>query len=174
MRRLFGYHPPSSSRLRKANANLSAGDYQSASLSYEALFSHADFRSRPQLAFLYIQAGRARMMAGNFSTAFSHIHRGLELLVEHRRYAQLYQIAGRVKSEFEQRGLEREVRMISALVHSNMMAVSELPTQLVDQHQVRIPGNCPACGADLSIVTVYWLDARVAECPLCASPLDAL
>ena len=173
MRRLFGFTPQVPAELKKANARMAAGDYQGAGAAYEALFSHRGFGVSQQ-AFLYLQAGRARMLSGQFSLALTYLRRGLELLAEHQHYGQLYQSGLRIKAELEQRGLARESRLISALIHSNMPAASELPTQFVDEIQVRLPTLCPACGVGLVPAEMRWQDANTATCPLCDSPVDVL
>jgi hypothetical protein len=174
MQPLFGSTPRITPDLKRANARLAAGDYHSAGQSYESLLNHDELQGRPQLAFLYFQAGRARMMSGQFSVAVSHFKCGLEILSEHQRYSQLYQVGQRIKSELEQRGLAREARVISALIYSNMPAASELPTQHVEGSPSRLPALCPACGVTLFPAESQWIDPRKAGCPLCDSPVDAL
>jgi len=174
MHSLFGSTPPIKPALKNANARLASGDYQLAAQSYESLFDHAELQGRPQLAYLYFQAGRARMMSGQFSVAVSYLRRGLEILSEHHRYLQLHQAAQRIKSELEQRGLVREARLISALAQSNMPASSELPTQHIGDTPSRLPALCPACAVTIFPAELQWIDARTAGCPLCDSPVDAL
>lgn len=174
MRRFFGFTPRIPPALKDANARMAAGDYQAAGLGYEALLINSHGFSVSQQAFLYLQAGRARLLSGQFSLAVTHLRRGLELLAEHQHYSQLYQSGLRIKAELEQRGLARESRLISALVHSNMPAASEIPTQFVDEIQVRLPTLCPACGVGLAAAEMNWTDANTVSCPLCNSPVDVL
>ena len=170
--RLFGYNSPVLPDLQRANARMAVGDYRVAASIYEKLIGEANFQPSPQLGFFYFQAGRARLQVGETSVAFSHFKRGLEVLSEHQRYAQLYHSGLRIKQDLAQRGLDREARLISAMVHSSMPAASELPTQLFCDESPRSPAACPACGGVLRFTEMLWNDSHSAECPLCDAPIE--
>ena len=153
---------------------MAIGDYLTAARGYETLLSDSREKKRPQVAFFYIQAGRARLFMGQLSTAIVYFKRGLVLLSENHRYVQLYRVGQHISEELNLRGLRKESAEIKALIGSNIPAAAELPTEHIGQVRPRLPLNCPTCGGALNLDVVEWLDHDSVECPLCASSVETL
>ncbi len=86
MRRSFGrplrrgLAPDVPPRLRQANRLMSAGNYAEAAVALEQLAQVAEARGGPRAPVFHIQAGRARVMAGQAGEALSDFKKGLNLL----------------------------------------------------------------------------------------------
>lgn len=174
MRSLFGYKPPISPVLKRANQLMLVGSYRDAAQSFEELLERSGPQPGPQFAFICLQAGSARLQLGQPELAVSHFRRGLDILVSHGRYIQMYHAGQRIKTELEKRGLAREARVFMAQVHANMPAAAEVPTQHVNEQVPSLPSSCPVCGGPIRIFELHWVSASLAECSFCASSLDAL
>jgi tetratricopeptide (TPR) repeat protein len=172
MRRLFGFNSPISPTLKRANACMASADYLAAAKGYEELLEQSGPRPGPQFAFVCLQAGSARLQAGQSAQAVNHFRRGLDILATHSRYAQMYHSGQRIKAELEKRGMVREARVFMAQVHSSMPAAAEMPTQHVSEQLPALPPTCPVCGGFVRVFELHWLNAHTAECSFCASPLE--
>jgi len=161
--------------LRRGHELMSLGDYTQAALIFEQLAHTAQMSNGVRAPYLFLQAGRARMLNSQPAVALPLLKRGLQLLFAAERYAQLYRVGHRVVEELKLRNLEREAREIAALIAGNVPATSEMPTERgPDRTNLLLPTQCEACGGPIRSSEVEWLDARTAECPYCGSPVRAM
>lgn len=180
MRRRFGtfFQQPVSQAispaLQRAHEMMSMGEYARAAMSFEQLGHTAEMRERQRAPFLFFQAGRARILLNQPAPAMSHFRHGLDLLIQAKRYNQLYRAGQRIAQELRLRGLEKESREIAALVGASIPAIAELPTERgPDMTAVVLPTYCDSCGGPIRSPEVEWLDAHTAECPYCGNPIRA-
>jgi hypothetical protein len=156
--------------LQRAHEFMNEGDYTSAAILFEQIARGAESRLGPRAPFLYIQAGNARIMLGQLSTGMAHFKHGLDTLIKSGRYTQLYHLGTRVIKELKSHGFSKEAQEISNLVHSNMPASAEMPTERgPNPAMISLPTNCPACGGPLRPDEVDWLDTATGECPYCGN-----
>jgi hypothetical protein len=174
---LFGRQPGSRNippALQHAHELMGLGKYVEAALAFEQLAASAEGRGGPRAPFLFIQAGRSRLLQNQNPAALAHFRHGLEMFAASQRYTQLYRIGNRVITELKAQGLEKEAREISSFVHSNIPAMAESPTQRgPDPARVVLPTHCPSCGGPLRSDEVDWIDSLNAECAFCGSPVRA-
>jgi hypothetical protein len=160
--------------LQRAHELMSIGDYAAAALNFEQLASAAETHQGPRAPFLYLQAGRARIMQGYVAVGMPHLKRGLLLLAESGRYNQLYRAGQRIIQELKFRGMDKESRDISIIVGSNIPALADMPTERgPDMASVILPSHCSTCGGPIRSSEVEWVDKTTAECPFCGSPVRA-
>src|SRR5512134_2205316 len=120
MRRLFRRHirktlaqevPPV---LQEANFAFDKGEYGRAGELFERIAETAAARGGPRAPLFYLQAGRARVFAGQSALGMPSLKRGLELLAQRGQLARLQQVGTRVVSELNERGLNTESAEIEA------------------------------------------------------------
>ncbi|HSL46050.1 MAG TPA: hypothetical protein VK897_21630 [Anaerolineales bacterium] len=157
--------------LQEANFAFDKGEYGRAGELFERMAETASARGGSRAPLFYLQAGRARVLAGQTALGIPSIKRGLELLLQHRRFPRLRRAAQRVLSELNERGLRHEVSEIEAWL--DQVSTSDSSTeasQTLPQKPV-LPTYCPACGAVVHPDELEWLDEATAECEYCGSPL---
>ena len=173
MRRMFrrerrkGFAPDIPPILQEANMAFEKGEYGRAAERYDKLARVADARGGPRAPLLLLQAGRARVYAGQASLGLPSIKRGLELLTERGQLNRVYQAGTKAIAELKERGLEDEATSIE--IYLGIV----LPKNFLAQPEVKhpiLPTHCPSCGAPLHTNEVEWLDNITAECGYCGSP----
>lgn len=174
MRRVFRRHirktlaqdvPPV---LQEANFAFDKGEYGRAGELFERIAEAAAARGGPRAPLFYLQAGRARIFAGQTALGMPSLKRGLELLAQRGQLARLQQAATRLISELSGRGLNEEAAEIKAwlkIASTVMPSLESSPKRLV------LPTHCPACGAAARLDEVEWQDEVTAECAYCGSPI---
>lgn len=175
MRRLFRRHirktlaenvPPI---LQEANFVLSKGEYGRAAELFERIAQTADARGGPRAPLFHLQAGRARILAGQTSLGMPSLKRGLELLAERRQFPRLQKAGSRLVAELKERGLESEASEIEHWLKAVLPGHIDVPNP-PPQRPV-LPTRCPSCGATIRPDEVEWLDETTAECAYCGSPI---
>jgi hypothetical protein len=154
--------------LQEANFAFDKGEYGRAGELFEKIAETAAARGRPRAPIYYLQAGRARIFAGQTKLGIPSLKRGLELLAQRRQFPRLHQAGMRVITELNERGLEHEASEIEAWL--NTVVPSFDATSTPSKRRV-LPTHCPSCGATARPDEVEWLDEVTAECAYCGSPL---
>ena len=168
MRRIFRRHirrgktlaqdvPPI---LQEANFAFDKGEYGRAGELFEKIANTAAARGGPRAPLFYLQAGRARIFAGQTALGMSSLQRGLELFAQREQFPRLQQAGTRVISELNERGLQQEASEIETWLRT------VLPLK-----RPALPTHCPSCGAGARPDEVEWLDDVTAECAYCGSPI---
>jgi hypothetical protein len=174
MRRLFRRHirktlaqdvPPV---LQEANFAFDKGEYGRAGELFERIAETAAARGGPRAPLFYLQAGRARIFAGQTALGMPSLKRGLELLAQRGQLARLQQAGTRVVSELNERGLNTEAAEIVAWLKA---ALPVMPPLESSPKRPVLPMHCPACGAAARPDEVEWQDEVTAECAYCGSPI---
>lgn len=176
MRRMFrrqarkgaGHIPPI---LQEANFVFDKGEFGRAGELFEQIAQTADARGGPRAPLFHLQAGRARIYAGQTALGIPSIKRGLALLVERKQFQRLLQARHRALTELKERGLNEEATAIDAWLKSISPESSEFETQIPPSKKPVLPTHCPQCGAALKPDEVEWLDEVTAECGYCGSPV---
>ena len=174
MRRVFRRHirkslaqevPPV---LQEANFAFSKGEYGRSAELFEKIARVADGRGGPRAPLFHLQAGRARILAGQAALGVPSLKRGLELLAQRRQFQRLQQFGTRTVNELNEHGLKNEAAEIEALLKS---VLPEMPLSEATAKKPVLPTHCPSCGAPLRPDEVEWLDDVTAECGFCGSPV---
>ena len=177
MRRMFRRHirktlaqevPPI---LQEANFAFDKGEYGRAGELFEKIAETAAARGGPRAPLFYLQAGRARLFAGQASLGMPSLQRGLELLAQGRSSLRLRRVRRRLLNELRERGLEKEAAEIEAWTTSPEASDSETEAEEAPVKRPVLPTHCPSCGAAVRPDEVEWLDEVTAECAYCGSPI---
>ena len=143
------------------------GEYGRAAEHYDKLARAADARGGPRAPLFLLQAGRARIYAGQAVLGLPSIKRGLELLVERGQLQRAHQVGMRVVNELNEHRLEVEATNIE--IYLGTLLPKSFSAEL-EVKRPTLPTHCPSCGAPLRPDVVEWLDEITAECGYCGSP----
>lgn len=158
-------------KLQQAHQAMALGAFPQAAGLFEELATQAEaygVRSRPAL---FIQAGRARLMAGDTAPAISHFERGLILMAEVGRVGRLSVVAGSVLAELRARGLAAEADALETRVRQAVGLQAVAPSPAVSVSSPRLPAKCPYCGGTVRPQEVEWVNGTSAVCDYCGSLL---
>jgi hypothetical protein len=156
--------------LQEANFAFDKGEYGRAGELFEQIAQTAAARGGPRASLFYLQAGRARILAGQTSLGMPSLKRAFELLTHQKRPLRLFRIMRRVISELQERGLEREAAEAESWLTNVSYSVPSMDAPAKTQV---LPTHCPSCGAAIQLDETEWLDDVTAECAYCGSPLRA-
>ena len=154
--------------LQEANFAFSKGEYGRAAELFEKIARVADGRNGPRAPLFHMQAGRARVLAGQTGLGLPSLKRGLEILAQHKQFQRLHQFGTRTIDELTQLGHKNEATEIEAWLKSI------LPGTNLSEATAKKPvlsTHCPSCGAPLRPDEVEWLDEITGECGYCGSPV---
>ena len=154
--------------LQEANFAFDKGEYGHAAELFEQIAQTTAARGGPRASLFYLQAGRARVLAGQTRLGMPSLKRGLELLAERRQFPRLHRLGTRLIVELNQRGLKEEASEIETWLKN---ALPTVPVPDTSQKRPVLPTHCPSCGAGLRPDEVEWLDNVTAECAYCGSPV---
>lgn len=154
--------------LQEANFAFDKGEYGRAGELFEKLAETAAARDGLRAPIFYLQAGRARILAGQTVLGIPSLKRGLELLAKREQFQRLQNARVRVTSELSARGLTKEA---SEIEHWLRAVLPSMPAFEVQDKKPALPAYCPACGAAVQPDEVEWLDDATAECAYCGSPI---
>jgi len=154
--------------LQEAIFAFDKGEYGRAGELFEKMAETAAARGGPRAPLFYLQAGRARILAGQTLLGMPSLKRGLQLLAQHGQLQRLNQAGRRVILELQEQGLQREASDIEAWLQN---AFPSTPSVMPEAKRPFLPTRCPSCGAAVRPDEVEWLDDVTAECAYCGSPI---
>lgn len=175
MRRMFRRHvrktlsqnvPP---LLQEANFVFDKGEYGRAGELFENLAQAADARGGPRAPILHLQAGRARVLAGQIKLGMPSLKRGLELLAQRGQWQKLHQLGERVIGEVSARGPREEASELDSFLKN--LSPSLPVIESTSERKPILPTHCPSCGAAVRADEVEWLNESTAECAYCGIPV---
>jgi hypothetical protein len=173
---------------------MSNGNYPAAAEAFEQLARGGEARQHPKAGQLYLQAGRARILAGQKETGFAHLKHGLEMMARLGLHGQLFQSGNRVVNELNERGMAAESQEIAAWLKTVLPPALQSPapagsgvegaapavgvgsTNVAASAPTKkpvLPTKCPGCGGPVRADEVDWIDEVTAECNWCGSPVRA-
>jgi hypothetical protein len=155
--------------LQEANFAFDKGEYGRAGELFERIAEAAADRNGPRAPTFYLQAGRARILAGQTSLGMPSLRRGLELLARREQFTRLQRAGTRLIAELGERGLTAEAAEIESWLAGALPATTSSHTA---EKRPALPAYCPACGAAVLAEEVEWLDDVTADCAYCGSPLQ--
>jgi hypothetical protein len=169
LRRAFAANIPP--LLQRANQEMTNGNYTDAATDFEQLARAADARGGPRAPLFYIQAGRAKIMAGQTGPGMEFLERGLGLFAMRGQLPRASNFGARIISELTQRGLSKETRKITDYLKNLVPGFDESSQGNMPAKRPPLPTHCPGCGAPVRPDEVEWLDEVTAECAFCGSPV---
>ena len=157
--------------LQEANLAFDKGEYGRAGELFERIAEGADARGGPRAPLFHLQAGRARILAGQTLLGMPSLKRGLELLAERKQFQRLQDAGMRMIAELNERGLKSEIVDIQILLKTLLPSMHAFESKLSPAKRPVLPTHCPSCGAAMRPDEVEWLDDITAECAYCGSPV---
>lgn len=157
--------------LVRSNELLASGQYAAGADGLEELARAAEGRGGRRAANLYLEAGRARVMAGQNAEGVELLKRGLGLLAASPFRLRLGRTARRIINELQERGLKEEAEQIVVLVGGVEPEPDSDTAGAAAPRRLPLPTHCPGCGAPVRPDEVDWLDDVTAECEYCGSPV---
>jgi hypothetical protein len=119
-------------------------------------------------ANLYLQAGRASLLAGETGRGESFLMEGLGIFSTEKRWPALARTGKRLIDETNQHGHSEIAEKIKLWLDKTLPKPLESyaqPKQPIKQ----LPLKCPSCGGALRPNEVEMLDEVTGECPYCGS-----
>ncbi len=163
-------------QLRQAHQMMEAGQYLQAAPIFEQLALGALRLQVPRAPFLFVEAGRAFFLGGAKDKGLGLLRRGLDLLAEAGRWAELARVGERVADELAEQGAEQDSAKLRAWLESVVPAngANQGQEQISDKgSRPVLPTHCPQCGGRVDPNTVTWLDGVTVECLYCGSAIRA-
>lgn len=160
--------------LQEANLAFDKGEFGRAAELFERIAEGADARGplyAPRAPLFHLQAGRARILAGQAMLGMPSLKRGLELLAQRKQFPRLQNAGARVVSELNQRGLKNEATEIENWLKTILPSTLGFEPQQTSERKPILPTHCPQCGAAIRPDELEWLDDVTAECGYCGSPV---
>ncbi len=152
--------------LQRANQLFASGQYVQAALAYEQLAERFPGRA----PFLYVEAGRATILAGQIKPGMAHLHKGLTMLASRGRYQRMQRLGQRAVADLKAQGLKNEADEIASLLQGDSSRQDTVKENAPAKKAI-LPTHCPSCGGALRPDEVEWLDNMTAECAYCGSPV---
>lgn len=161
-------------RLRRAHQLYDDEKFAESGAVFEEIASQAENRNHPHSPQLFLQAGRANIMAGNGEKGIGLLVRGLRKMGELGRHRQLIAASARILWVVE---VHVEIKQFTNLQHKIDQLLKEYNLDLRPQsptlEQPKLPTKCPQCGGTVHPDEVEWHMNRTAECEYCGSILEA-
>ncbi|QRN83523.1 hypothetical protein JR338_01860 [Chloroflexota bacterium] len=160
--------------LNQAHRLYDEGQYQRAAKLFEELAQGALRRQLPRAPFLFLQAGKAYIYAGNDKYGVVLIKAGLKDLAMHKRWLVLTRVGNQVTAELKDRGLTEASDSIRQWLDEKLAGLkTELPVEGKVVERPILPTKCPSCGGSIDPQMVEWLDGVTVECLYCGSAVRA-
>jgi len=159
--------------LVRSNELLSMGRFAEGADGLEQLARAAEGRGGRRAASLYLEAGRARVLAGQNAEGVELFKQGFGILAASPFHHRLPRLAQRIIAELQERGLAQEAEQVAALVGGLEAGADSLTAASSALRRPPLPTRCPGCGAPVRPDEVDWLDDVTAECEYCGSPVRA-
>lgn len=161
-------------QLAQAHRLLNEGHYRRAAKIFTDLAQTAWNKGVPRAPYLYLQAGRAYLMAGDQVKGLALTRMALLGLAQQQRWPEMEHVGQRVVSELLDRGMTGASESIRQWLDEKLSGidVTQLDEEKLIQHPT-LPTKCPFCGGSVDPRNVTWLDEATVECLYCGSPIRA-
>lgn len=157
-----GRRPPQ--ELIFANQMMESGNYQGKAEQFEALARLAASRNGRHTSQFYLQAGRARILAGQNEAGLTNLKQGMSLLAGRAVWQRFYNAGNRIVSELNQLVLKNEANENLGLLNAKLPGNFSAPGNASPTRKPVLPTHCPSCGGTIRPDEVEWLDDITAEC----------
>jgi DNA-directed RNA polymerase subunit RPC12/RpoP len=155
--------------LRRAHTLMERGEHANAAVLFERQAREAGDRGLYlPAAHLFLQAGRARLLAGESAAGEGHLRQGLEILAnigDHRRMSRSGSLLVKDLVRMAQDRLAEEVRMFVKQALEKLPAAAVAP----ESAPAHVPYKCMQCGAILRAEDIEPGDSGSPVCVYCGS-----
>jgi hypothetical protein len=162
--------------IQRANRLMEIGDFTNAATLYENLARKVhDFNRPRQAGHLYVQAARARVLAGQIKPGLDTLKHGLTIFAQAGLWGVFEAIGSRAIGELGQLGQPQAAQDLADWLdtkRSNRTMQDITPTIPVSSPR-SLPLKCPSCGATVRPDEVEWVDEDHAACDYCGSVMAA-
>ena len=160
--------------LQKAHQLMAAGNYVAAAEAFEELARKGEAMKHAKTGQMYLQAGRARLLAGQNDIGVEHLKRGLGYMARMNQHGQLFHAGNRAVAELNERGLTVEAQELTTWLKTVLPAApGAMGAAVAPAKKPVLPTHCPGCGGPIRADDVEWLDEVTAECNWCGAPVRA-
>lgn len=162
-------------KLIRANQLLAEGKFILAAELFEELGRQALDLEKVRAPHLFLQAGRARLLAGEKERGIDLTRQGLNLLEGQQRWEDLRRVGRRVVAGLRENGYAEEAEKIEQWLQEVLRSRGGLAagvSQAVDTPKGRhplLPTTCSSCGAPLYPQEINWVDTVTAVCNYCGN-----
>ncbi len=162
-------------RLQQAHVWMAQGQFLPAAQAFLELGEQAQAHGLPRAPQLFLQAGRAYLLAGEIERAVGCIRRGLTLMARLGQLGRLPRVAHYALEDLRGRGLHEEAARLQAELAAlspgiDLTRAASAPAAV---HKRQLPAKCPYCGGTIHPETVDWIDDSSATCDYCGSVVKA-
>jgi len=168
---------PLDPRVCRAHRLFDEGRYLEAE-SFGQLSDFARDNEQPlRAAHMAAQAGRAFLEAGDGDRALARTRQALGHFIAGGRPGQAVHLSRRAIEALRARGFNQQAVALEQEVKSRLAEIgfdfAHLPVELGLQSHGTLPPACPRCGGPIRADEIEWIDSKSAECPYCASIVQA-
>jgi DNA-directed RNA polymerase subunit RPC12/RpoP len=160
-------------RLNFAHSLLENEEYTQAATVFEELAAFALRRRAPRAPQLFLQAGRAYLMAGNHRHGVDLLIKGLRLIPRLGHSSKIPIIGERILSNLREMELHQEYQTVE-LELNQLLKHYDLRHDMkeVIHSQITLPSKCPYCGGTVHPDEVEWINENSVECTYCGSVVE--
>ena len=161
-------------QLRRANRMMGDGDFAGAAAIFDFLADGAQSLGMWHGPQLFLEAGRAWMMAGEATHGLDRLRHGLRLMPEMGQSYRLPLVLSRIVRELRDRGFQSQANELDREFKGLLGGVSDSPLPVpATSPMARLPAQCPQCGGSVLPNEVEWADRHSAICDYCGSLIQA-
>lgn len=155
--------------LVEANRRLQLGDFLGAASLFEHVADRASLNRPRHVPRLLIEAGRARMLAGQTEEGMRLLKRGLQVLDGQERYSDLHRLGMAVVSGLRLHDLTTQADEIQEWIRQKIGEQAAGRPQGGSAYRAVLPEKCPSCGGTVDPREVDWVSSDTVECAYCGS-----
>jgi hypothetical protein len=162
--------------LLRANRLMEIGDFTNAAFLYEKLARKLhDLGRARQAAHLYVQASRAKLLAGQVHSGLELLEQGLSTFAQAGFWDAFERVGSRALDELRQQEQPQAAQDLSQWLESMRQnrPPSSVPAEMKEPRRRALPLKCPSCGATVRPDEVELVDEERAACDYCGSMLVA-
>jgi len=152
---------------------MAADQYDVAAEIFEQFARGALARNGPRAPWFFLQAGQARILAGQIPAGMAHLQQGLSLFAARSQWQKLHNGGMRFVTELNAHGLTAEAKQIEETLKATLPGGFVAGPGAGTINPRLLPTNCPGCGGPIRSDEVEWTDDATAECPYCGSAVRA-
>jgi len=172
-RALQARNRPGLQRLKLAHKLMESEKYSQAGIIFEELGVAAISRGIPRAPQLFLQAGRAQVLAGAATHGTDLLIKGTRLMSKMGQTDRLPIVSRRILSELRESSMDQEYRILE---NEFRRLLSELDLKIAHNNRVeshsRLPSKCPYCGGTINPDEVDWINNHSATCDYCGSVVE--
>lgn len=161
-------------RLRRANQLMEQGIFLPAADLYYKMARELEGRNHPRSPRLFLQAGRAWILAGNHRQGLGALRRGLQLMFELHPPQRGKAVLARVQADLRSFGMADEANQYMQEFAAQLEDLPESgPEEITPGFDpaTALPLNCARCGAIIRPDEVEWVSNTKVICDYCGSAI---